>query len=194
MDLSTYCCKAADMLHKTLNDYQYEQLNELRISMHEIEHQADLAKHDMMQYLVREFITPVDREDISNLAQLIDTVTDSIEDVLMQLYMFNVLQIRPEALDFSNTIVSCCCAMKETLENFHNYKKPKFLLPPIIEVNNLEEEGDRLYAMAMHDLHAGNDSTLEIMHWTKIYDCLEACCDACEDVADGIESVIMKNS
>ena len=72
--------------------------------MHRLEHQADLTKHQAMEKLIREFITPLEREDILSLTSAIDDVTDSIEDVLLRLYMFNIRTLRPDALEFSKII------------------------------------------------------------------------------------------
>lgn len=189
-----YSCQAAELLHSIIVNYDTEKLEEQMNQMHEVEHAADIAKHDMMRYLSKEFITPIDREDISNLGQQIDTVTDTIEDVLMQLYMYNIKTIRKEALEFSETIVGCCKALKTAMEDFHNYKKSKNVTENIISINNLEEAGDQIYKRALRTLHTTSTDPIEIMAWTKNFDCLEKCCDACEHVADVLESIIMKNS
>lgn len=189
-----YSCKAAELLHSILSNFDSEKLEEQMKLMHEIEHEADLAKHGMMKYLVKEFITPIDREDISSLAQEIDNVTDTIEDVLMQLYMYNIKTIRPEALDFSVTIVACTRALRTAMQDYHNYKKSATVIENIININNMEEDGDKIYTKAMHNLYTSSDNAIEIMTWTKNFDCLEKCCDACENVADLMEFIIMKNS
>ena len=194
VDFTDYSCKASNMLHSILSDFNPEKLEEQMKEMHEIEHAADLAKHDMMAYLAKEFITPIDREDISNMAQEIDNVTDTLEDVLMQLYMYNIQTIRKEALDFSVTIVSCCKALKTAMQDFNNYKKSPTVIESIININNMEEAGDRIYTKAMRDLYTTCSDPIEVMAWTKNFDCLERCCDACENVADSMESIIMKNS
>jgi len=177
-----------------LANFDTATLESQMLQMHEIEHSADLAKHQMMSNLVKEFITPIEREDIAAIAQEIDTVTDTIEDVVMRLYMYNIQTIRPEALEFSETIVSCCNALKIAMEDFHNYKKSKNVIANIIRINNLEEIGDKIYTRAIRNLHTTCTDPIEIMTWSKTFDYLEKCCDACEDVSDVVESIIMKNS
>jgi len=189
-----YSCQASELLHSILTNYNPEQVEEQMKEMHEIEHAADIAKHDMMKYLVKEFITPIDREDISNLAQEIDNVTDTIEDVLMLMYMYGIQTVRPEALEFTETIVSCCHALKKAMSDFHNYKKSAAVIENIINVNNMEEDGDRIYTRTVRNLYLTSTDPVEIMSWTKLFDCLEKCCDSCENVADAMESIIMKNS
>ena len=121
--LADYTGQAADLLNVTMNQYSIDTIEEQMIKMHEIEHAADIAKHEMMAHLLKEFITPIDREDISTIAQEIDNVTDTIEDVLMQMYMFNIKKLRPEAIELCNIIVSSCKELKNAAEEFHHYKK-----------------------------------------------------------------------
>lgn len=189
-----YCVQAADMLLATLQNYQPDEMETRAKEMHEIEHAADIAKHVMMSKLVKEFITPIEREDIIELAQTIDDVTDCIEDVALRLYMFHAKSIRHEALEFCAVIVSCCQAMKCMMEEFHNFHKSSTIHKMIVDINRLEEDGDKLYADAIHNLYVNCKDPIEVFTWTEIFNLLEKCCDACEDVANVVETVIMKNT
>ena len=187
-------CQAAKMLEDNLNHFDTGLLQDKLDELHRIEHDADKKKHEMMAVLVKAFITPIEREDIILLSQSIDEVTDKIEDVLIRIYINNVQQIRPEALAFIKVIISCCEALKEVMEEFADFRKSKTLHGLIIEINALEEEGDRLFIESMRKLHAEVTDPIEIIAWREIYVYLEKCCDACEHVADVVESVIMKNT
>lgn len=189
-----YSCQSAKMLHDTLTGFSTADLSQRITDIHVIEHAADICKHDMMNRLVKEFITPIEREDIMELAQQIDNVTDNIEDVMLCIYMYNIQKINPSALEFSNVILSCCDALKKTMEQFHDFRKSKTVNATIIEINRLEETGDALYTKTMRDLYLNCKDPIEILAWTQTIEQLEKCCDACEDVADIVESVIMKNS
>ena len=187
-------CQAAKMLEDNLNHFDTGLLQDKLDELHRIEHDADKKKHEMMAVLVKAFITPTEREDIILLSQSIDEVTDKIEDVLIRIYINNVQQIRPEALAFIKVIIRCCEALKEVMEEFADFRKSKTLHGLIIEINALEEEGDRLFIESMRRLHAEVTDPIEIIAWREIYVYLEKCCDACEHVADVVESVIMKNT
>ena len=187
-------CQAAKMLEDNLNHFDTGLLQDKLDELHRIEHDADKKKHEMMAVLVKAFITPIEREDIILLSQSIDEVTDKIEDVLIRIYINNVQQIRPEALTFIKVIIRCCEALKEVMEEFADFRKSKTLHGLIIEINALEEEGDRLFIESMRKLHAEVTDPIEIIAWREIYVYLEKCCDACEHVADVVESVIMKNT
>ena len=187
-------CQAAKMLEENLANFDVKQLSDNLSKLHQIEHDADKKKHEMMAVLVKAFITPIEREDIILLSQSIDEVTDKIEDFQIRIYINNVQSIRPEAIQFTKVIIRCCRVHKQIMEEFANFKKSKTLHGLIIEINALEEEGDRLFIDSMRKLHTEVTDPLEIIAWREIYNFLEKCCDACEHVADAVESVIMKNT
>ncbi len=192
--LAGYSCQAASLLNETMNDFQVETLKTKMEEMHIIEHTGDEERHSMVKALVKEFITPIDREDIMKIADAIDNVTDAIEDVLMHMYMYNITYIRDEAKEMTAIIIKCCNALKLALDEFHNFRKSKKLHELIVEVNFLEEEGDRLFTQAIRNLYVNCKEPIEVSSWDKIFNYLEKCCDACEDVANSMESVILKNS
>lgn len=192
--LVDYSCECANLLNETLNHFDLSKMEENLKTMHTIEHTADLAKHELMEQLSIEFIAPLEREDIVKLAQEIDDITDTIEDVLIKLNMYNVVSLRPELLEFSNLIVQCCVSLKVALEELHNFKKSSTLKSKIIEVNDLEEKGDSLYYNSVYKLYRNNETAADLFIWTEIFSLMEKCCDACEEAADMVESVVMKNS
>ncbi|MFZ2537794.1 MAG: DUF47 family protein [Oscillospiraceae bacterium] len=195
VDLVDFSCQAAINLHVTLNNYDSNALVDTMALLHEIEHKADIGKHELLAVLATEFIPPIEREDIVAIANEIDDVTDTIEDVLLRMYMFNITEIREDALQFSTLIVQCCEALKRTMEEFHNFKKSKLIHNYIVDVNRLEEDADKLYLQAVHSLFIAEDmSPVEIFSWEETFNRMEKCCDACEHVSTLIESVIMKNS
>ncbi len=187
-------CQAAALLRDCFAQYDPEQLPQRMEEMHRIEHAADEMKHGMMQSLLREFLPPIEREDIMELANTIDDVTDSIEDVLLRLYMFNITRLRPDVQAFAEVIVRLCAALKQMAGEMHNFRRSTQIRELVIEINHLEEEGDRLYSKAVRQLYTGQEDPVAVMAWTTLYDHLEKCCDRCEDVADVAERVIMKNT
>lgn len=189
-----YATRAAQLLIDIMTDYQPKDLVLKMEQMHKIEHDCDLEKHIMIEKLSKEFITPIEREDIMTMAHTIDDVTDSIEDVLMRMYMFNITTIRQDALDVSNLILACCIELKKALEEFPNFRKSKTLHQHIVEVNRLEEEADKVYVEATRRLYISDMESLSVVAWTHVFHILEKACDACEDVTDVIEGVMMKNS
>ena len=185
---------AATLLHDCLENYDPSSLKTRIEEMHVIEHAADEVKHEMMRKLVREFLPPIEREDIAELAHTIDDVIDAIEDVLLGMYMYNIKSLQSELNPFTDLVTRCCEALKDMSGELQNFRKSQVLKEKIIVINALEEEGDRLYTESMHRLYTEETDPIQILAWTTLYDRLEKCCDCCEDVADMVEQVILKNS
>lgn len=190
----SYANDAAVFLQNCFENYNVTNIRERLDEMHKIEHTADGVKHEMMERLMKEFLPPIEREDIVELAHTIDEVTDAIEDVMLKIYMYNVTEIRSDVKEFAALITRCCAALMIVSQELYNYRKSTLLMPKIAEVNSLEEEGDRLFAEATHRLYTEETDPVTILVWTNIYDRLEKCCDSCEKVMDIVELVITKNS
>ena len=186
--------RAAMLLSETLKKYSKADMAKKREQIHEIEHEADMKKHELMHMLNKAFITPIEREDIVSLAQNLDDITDTIEDVFLRIYICNVDAIKENAIAMTDLVVSACEALKVAMEEFPEFRKSSKLKEYLIRINDLEEEGDNLYIEGMRALHTGKENPLTVIAWRDIYSYLERCMDACEHAADVMETVIMKNS
>jgi len=193
-DLAEDSLRASEMLSAILHDFNVDTLEGKVKEMHVIEHNADLQRHEIMNRLVKEFLPPIEREDIISLADNIDDVVDSIEDVLIGIDMYNIRSIRPEIIRFTEVITDCCKSMGAALVEFEHFKRSHTLHAAIVEVNRLEEVADQLYMNGVRDLYRNTKDPIELMVWTEIYLLLEKCCDSCEKVANDIENIVMKNS
>jgi predicted phosphate transport protein (TIGR00153 family) len=194
VELVQYSCDAAKLLNEIVTDFKVGELEEKMGQIHNIEQAGDGGRHRMMEKLAREFITPIEREDIVAMADAIDNVTDTIEDVMLRIYMFNFTVIRKDAIEMAEIIIKCCEALKEALQEFSNFRKSQILHKLLVDINHLEEEGDRLFVKAIRNLFVNEKNPVEILAWRETLDYMEKCCDACEDVSEVIESVMMKNS
>jgi hypothetical protein len=194
VELVNYSCEAANLLNEIMNNFNPDELEEKMKLMHNIEHAGDVERHIMMKKLAKEFITPIEREDIIAMADAIDNVTDYVEDVLMRMYMFNIRTMRDDALKMADIIVRCCEALRDALREFQNFRKSPTLHGLIVEINNMEEEGDDMFVKATRNLYVSGKDPIEVYGWGRTLHYMEICCDACEDAANIIESIIMKNS
>ncbi len=193
-DIAADAIIAAHHLEKTVKNYNPDKMEKLNKTMHEIEHGADLKKHQMMKMLVAEFITPIEREDIATLSYMLDDVLDSIEEVFQMFFMYNVKSMRPEAIDFVDLIVRSTEAMKACFDEFEHFRKSDLIAKKIVEVNVIEELADSLYFKTVRELYTKEKDPMQVMAWVRLLDRFERICDECEHVADTIGSVIMKNS
>ena len=187
-------CRAAQLLKSVLENFKPEELETQLEQLHEIEHSADEKKHDIMDHLAKEFIPPIEREDIVSLSQNIDNVTDKVEDILLRVYMNNVSRIGEDALAMMDVVVQCCEAVRELLQELADFRRSKNLKKVIIRINDLEEAEDKRFMTSMRKLYIESKDPIHIIAWREIYIYLERCADACEHVADVVESIIMKNS
>ena len=194
VDLIGYSCEAASLLDNTISNFIMSQIDSRIKDMHKIEHNADIKKHEMINKLSKEFITPIERGDIIELANEIDNVTDAIEDVLVRIYMFNISVMREEAVEFSKLIVKICNETSALIKEFRNFKKSSEIRKLIINISDLEEEGDRIYTRSIRGFYSSIMEPIKFITWKETFEYFEKCCDACEHVADGIESVIMRNT
>ncbi len=188
-------CKAADYLVECLTAFDPQKMETILGTIHEFENAADKKKHEMSNALARAFVTPLDREDLAVLSQNIDEVSDKIEEVIQQFYVDQITTVTEDAVLFAQKISHCCHLMRQLLLELESFKKkPEHLRSLIIEVNNAEEECDAIYLQASLKARNQGKDVLEIVAWRAIYACMENCADACEHVADSIETIVMKNT
>lgn len=194
MQCTAYSKKAADYLVECLENYAPDKIDDMLVEMHKIEHSADVNRHQMNDALAKAFVTPIDREDLDLLSHELDSVTDRIEDILQKLYINNITEIEPFAIEFAKKIVESCECLCNIMAEFENFKKSKKIHELIVKLNDVEEECDRLYLTAARELMKKPQDALTALSWREILDCLEACADDCEEVSESIASVIMKNT
>lgn len=191
---SEYIVKSATILKETLKDYNQESLQKNIVEVHKLENEADGALHKMRNYLVKDFLPPIDREDIILMGHKLDDIEDHIDEILINLNIYHIEKIREEMIEFTEILLEACESVKHALEEFKNSKKFDIVKQKTIEINQLEEKGDRIFEKAMKRLYSTEKDSLEVIRWTEMFRCLEDAVDSCEHLADSIEDVIMKNS
>ncbi len=190
---TNYSVQCMELLNEILNNFDKNNLADNITNMHSIEHKADEEKHTLTNYLLKDFLPPIEREDIVSLSHRIDNLTDNIEEILINIDICNVITLRPETYEFTKLLYDCCKLVNQLIIEFKNFKKNSILEEKIIEINHLEENGDALYAKYMRELYK-EQNPIEILIWSQIFNCFEHCFDACEQIADDVENIILKNS
>jgi len=190
-----YAVKEAQMLIEIVKDFDPEKLLEQCAAVHDIENAADKQTHLLFTHIATEFLTPIDREDIAEVALRLDDIVDYIDDVAHLLYMYVIQEIHPPTIEMAEIINKATDALVEVLREFRNFKKSKTLADYLIVVNDLEEEADRLYACTIRNLYLNHTADpIFVMAWSNIFQYMERCIDACENVADRISTIALKNS
>ncbi len=182
--------KAAELFREMVNDLDDAETKFKRIK--EMERRGDQQLHDIFEQLNRSFITPIDREDIYGIGKQMDDIADAIESTASRFVIFNISIASEDAKTIANLIVECTRELIALMEELKIMKKSNRLNEKIIEINRIEEECDALYRKAIRDLFDGRTPVMEIIKWKDIYERLEKSIDACEDVANIVEGVVMK--
>jgi predicted phosphate transport protein (TIGR00153 family) len=183
--------EAAKLLHEAVEDYS--SLPEKSHRIERLEHEADQITHEVMAKLNRTFITPLDREDIHQLAATLDDVMDYIEDSTQHLTLYKVKQPTPEFKALAQVVYRQVEEISKMIPRLRNLKHAD-ILQHCIEVNRLENEGDRILRQAVADLFEHGKDPLEVMKWRELYKILETATDKCEHVAIAIEGIFLKNA
>ena len=191
---SGYILTSAEVLKETVQNYSMENLQENITKVHKLENEADKALHKMRNYLIKDFLPPIDREDIVLIGHRLDDIEDYLDEILINFNILNISNVREDALEFTELLIKCANSVKDALENFENFKKAEVVKEKTIAINVLEERADRMFEKAMKKLYKEEKDPLEIIKWTTIYNCMENTTDACEKIADCLEDVVMKNS
>ena len=186
--------QAAELLTQIFENFDPAQIHDMLDKMHSIEHAADKKHHELEDALLTAFITPLEREDLDLMSCALDTVLDRIEGVVQRVYFTNIQSIHPDAIVIAHKVTDACRAMKDLMVELPNYRKSKTLRELVIQINTIESEADELYINAMRNLHVNGKDPLEVIAWRDVYAFLEYCADCCENVADVVDSIVMKNS
>ncbi|MDL2225363.1 DUF47 family protein [Eubacteriales bacterium OttesenSCG-928-M02] len=194
VDMAQTSLTMAESLMAYVEDFNPDVLEKSLEELHKVENLGDIQRHDLLRALTREFVTPIEREDISAIANAIDDVTDAVEDILIKIYMFDIKEILPHAISFTQNILVQVRELHALFLEFPKYKRSQSLQSSLIEINRLEEECDALYTLAIRQLYTSDDSPLFIQRWFQLYTCMEDCADTVEEAAELVETVIMKNS
>lgn len=154
------------------------------------EHRCDALTHDTIQRLHRTFVTPFDREDLYALAASLDDVMDTIDHAAALVRLYKITTIRPGARELARTVLNSADRLHTALESLAA-KRP--VHPHAVEINRLENEADRAYQIAIESLFETEHDPIMVIKWKELLDSLEEITDACEDVANVIEGVVVKH-
>lgn len=182
------------ILKEYVNNFEGNKSEEIEIQVHQLENEADTNMHEILNYLIKDFLPPIEREDIIMLSNLIDDIVDNLDEVVINLNILNVTTIREDFKDFSDLIYQCCVELKKMIQKFKNIKEYDETKKIIVNINGLEELGDKLYQQAIRNLYQFEKNPIEVSAWTIIYNSLEDCFDACESVASCVEEIMLKNT
>ena len=173
----------------------YRDVPEKVAEIKRLEEVGDHVIHEIMRNLHRTFVTPLDREDIAALGERLDDVVDSIEEAARNLLEFRIEKPTEKAVELARIIGQAAKVLHEAVNKLHfRGSKLRDILRDSVEVNRLENEADQIFSRAMGELFSNGISAIEVLKWREIYGQLEAATDHCEDAANVLEGVVLKNA
>jgi uncharacterized protein Yka (UPF0111/DUF47 family) len=187
--LAEHIGASATLLHQLFG--QLDEAPAIAARIKKVETEGDVVAHTINQRIDTSFVTPLDREDIHTLAKRLDNVIDIINGVARRTVMFNVQTVRPGAAGMADILVRSSKVISAAVGDM---KKRARMVEHGKTIKALEEEGDALYAESVSALFRSGADALEVLAWKDIFDALEEAIDQCEDVANVLESIALKNS
>ncbi len=183
------CKEGAALFTAMLRDYHAVKDQARRI--HDVEHEGDRVTAEVFALINRTFVTPFEREDLIALGSIIDTVLDQIDEVATMLVLYGIAQPSVYLLEASTLLVGAVDELAAAIDLLQSLKG---LHPHLQAVHRLEHEADQLYYNAVAELFLPDAYTpLEVIKWKSLYDLVERAFDKCEDVANVLENIVIKN-
>jgi uncharacterized protein len=183
--------ETAELLRDLVEDYREIDLKVRRIQ--DREHEGDELTHAVIRRLNTSFVTPMDREDIYQLASDLDDVLDAIEAVASLFLLHRIEEPLPQMRAQAEVLVRACQQTEEALTCLRRMNREE-LEPYWIEINTLEDEGDRLYRFAVAELFSGDHRAMDVLRWKEVIENLEEALDGLENVANTVESIVVKHA
>lgn len=185
----------ADLLIEALENFtKAEDLKSYMDRAHQIEHRGDEVNHVILENVATDFITPIEREDIIELAKCLDNIIDYIEDVIQAMYMYDVHIIPEGTKEFADLIRKGTGALKKAMGDFRSFKKSKKFRALVRDVSDYEEVADHLFLKVIRTLHTTDRNNPMRAHvWSSVFERMEKCSDACEHAADTMSTIMLKN-
>lgn len=169
----------------------YERPGESALRIKALEHECDDLTHALVRKLNQTFLTPFDREDIYALATKLDDVMDAIDTTANRMISYNFTAPPPEMAPLADILLRQTAVLKEMMTDL---KKTDWIVEKCVEVHTLENEGDRVFHEGIARIFSGSDSAIEIIKHKDLLEILERATDTCEDAANVLETITLKNA
>jgi predicted phosphate transport protein (TIGR00153 family) len=160
----------------------------------QIESRADKVTHETVSLLHKSFNTPLDRDEIHKLITRMDDILDLTQDVAQSMYLYDVRQLTEEARYLSDICMATCERVKAAVVLLNNMHNSTIILKICEEIDKLESDADKAMRAGMAKLFREEQDVRQIIKLRTVYELLETITDACEDVANIIEGIVLENS
>lgn len=173
----------------------YENVEGKAKELKELEHKGDVITHEIIQRLHRTFVTPIDREDITLLAQSLDDVMDFIEAAGRTAHLYGIAQPTERARELARIVARVTHKLNEAMPCLRRHDQFPKIIKQCVEINTLENEADDVQHAALAELfEVCHLNACEVIKWREIYEHLESATDRGEDVANVLEGIVLKHA
>lgn len=183
--------KGASLLVEMMEDLSSSETKAKEI--YEVEQEGDMLTHEIVRRLNKTFLTPIDREDIHSLAARIDDVLDLIWTCADRSFLFKLKSPPVEVVELSKTLLTTTEVIRKAISSLKE-KKYSYIQEYCIEINRLENRADKIFRGALAKLFDDEKDPIQVIKWKNIYEHLEDASDSCEDVANILESIVLKHA
>jgi predicted phosphate transport protein (TIGR00153 family) len=181
--------RASDLLDQLLSNFPDSK--QLAQEILVCEQEGDRITHDIIDRLNHTFVTPIDREDILALASALDDIVDFTEEVADYLGLYKIEAPMDQAIRLAHVLKLACHQIAEAIPRLRGFRDISHYT---VEINRLENEGDRITREAVASLFDGGIDPMVVIRWKDLFERLEAAIDAAERVANILEGIVIKNS
>lgn len=173
--------------------HSFADVHECALLIAKIEEEADDLTHQLINKIDATFITPLDKEDMQRLANVLDDVVDTIEATISRIVIYDVREPHPGLAGMLDVLVEVTTATREAIGHLSHMRDRAALQAALLSIHDIEHKGDVLFRAALMSLfRVPNPDPLYVMKWKEIYDRIERAVDNCENVADALESIMVK--
>ena len=184
--------RAADLLAELLQSW--EDVEEKIRQIAELEHHGDNITHRIIAQLHGTFVTPIDREDIAQLAHRMDDVIDFIEAAAVRTILYSIDKPTERAKEMADILVRVTTEVSKAIPRLRRRRELSHMREHCIEINRLENEADAVRRSALAELFHEQVDVTNVIKWMEIYEHMENAVDSCEDIADILEGVMIKRA
>ncbi|MBN1369231.1 MAG: DUF47 domain-containing protein [Dehalococcoidaceae bacterium] len=174
--------------------FSWDSIEARSVKISDLEHRGDGITHEIIALLHRTFVTPFDREDIATLAQSMDDVADLIHSAADDMFLYRITEPTPQCQELAEIVLKGTFEIQKAVPLLRHRSDLKDMLSHCVEINRLENIADRIYRQALAELFNDNNEAMQVIKWREIYQHLETATDRCEDVANVLEGVALKNA
>ena len=173
---------------------RYDDLEERAKRIKDLEHVGDQVTHETIEQLNRTFITPIDREDIHELICRLDDIVDLIDTAAHRMVLYRIVKPTEDARRLAACLRHATTVISEAIPLLRDMKNGKKIREVVVAIHTQENEADGIFSHALATLFASEEDAREILKWKDVYQEIESATDRCEDVANVLDTIVLKNA